>query len=378
MDPKNEIERGAQESFPLIKFPSISYKPEGLFEALGNGPHGKRVSNVEITGTVKLHGTHADVIIHPGDRVQLQSRNMANLTIEKDNFGFASFMVPLRAEILELKKQYLARFQTLNPGVAIDPTLPLIIAGEWIGPGVEKKVAISKLEKKCYVICCLSINGKWVLDENYKDISNESVRIYNIMRCGSYQVAIDLNNEASKNSGVAFMKTKAKQVEAECPFAKSLGHIGPGEGVVWKVTQSLSRPIQDDEDKLHETPRLWLKTVGWKFKESRTGSLPMPKNSEDMKGHARKFAEACATVPRFEKRFAVLREQIQAEQNRVPAVGDIEKFVELVIKDILEEEKGELSDRGLVGKYRKFLVKAIDDIARQWYLAKSVEKMVIT
>lgn len=155
---------------------------------------------------MKLYGTHADVIIHHGDRIQLQSRNTANLTLEKDNLGFAAFMLPLRAEILTLKTQYLARYRTLNPEVRIDLDLPLIIAGEWVGPAIVQGVALFRLEKKCFVILSVSINGKWVRDQDYRDISNEAVHIYHVMRWGFRTPDVDTSADDTQTAAIEFMQ----------------------------------------------------------------------------------------------------------------------------------------------------------------------------
>lgn len=277
-----------------------------------------------MTGTVTLHGTRADMIIHPSDCIQLQSRNTANLTLEKDNLGFASFMLSLRTEIFAMKAQYIARYRTFSPhgrpGSALDH------CREWIGPAIVPGVALSRLEKKCFVILSVSINGKWIRDQDYNDISNEAVRIYHVMRGGFQTIQVDTSTDATKATAIEFMQEQASQVEAECPFAKSLGLIGPGEGMIWKATRSLGRPLKANEDQLHEIPRLWLKTVGSHFTKSRTSSLALPGDTEDMKAHANKFAEACVTDPRLEKRLAVLKEKLQMEQKRVPASRDLARF----------------------------------------------------
>lgn len=84
-----------------------------------------------LVGTVKLQGTHADIVIGNDDNVRIQSRNRADLTVEDDNLGFAAFAMPLREIILALKDRYIARYRALNPGKPIRSEEPFLIAGEW-------------------------------------------------------------------------------------------------------------------------------------------------------------------------------------------------------------------------------------------------------
>ena len=130
---------------------------------------------VTLSGTIKLHGTHADMVVK-GDEIQFQSRNRMDLTLENDNIDFVKFAQPLKSEILALRDLYITRYQSLNPGTTLLPEMPLIIAGEWCGSGIQKKVAITKLPKH-FVIVSVQVNGAWILDMDYKDIANESVGI---------------------------------------------------------------------------------------------------------------------------------------------------------------------------------------------------------
>lgn len=142
--------------------------------------------NIEIVGTVKLHGVHADIVIDEENTIRFQSRNVENIRIENDVCGWARAMLPLRNEILKIKQQCLDVYQKLHLGVVIDGEEPVIIAGEWIGPGVQKNVAISLFPQKAFVIFGLCINGSWQPTEPYKDVKNEACRIYNICRVESF------------------------------------------------------------------------------------------------------------------------------------------------------------------------------------------------
>lgn len=212
----------------------------------------KDATNIPLVGTVKLHGTHNDIVIHADNTIQLQSRNVANLGLENDSYNFAKIMIPLRPEILILKKRIHSRFKERNPGVAIEDEQPLIIAGEWIGPGVQKAVAISELPKRLLVIISLCINGKWQPDEDYADISHPEVGIYHVSRGGWYRGSIPLGDVEQMKAALETLQPFGDEVERECPFGKTFGLIGQGEGIVFKPTLGT----------LGEDARFWLKVKG--------------------------------------------------------------------------------------------------------------------
>ncbi|KAG4029556.1 hypothetical protein MFRU_015g00950 [Monilinia fructicola] len=220
-------------------YPKISGKPKNLlleFSKFQNKSKGRRATTISVTGTVKLHGTHTDFLIHADNTIQLQSRNNEHLTADRDTIGFVPFAMVVQRQILGLKKNIHERFLKLNPIAKLNDEHPLIIAGEFIGPKIQKDVAISALPDKCFVIISISINNEWQPDEQYADIHNEPCGIFNVSRGGFWHEMIVL-----KNPDLAFAKMQALSdaVEEQCPFAKSFGIIGLGEGIVWKPAAPL-------------------------------------------------------------------------------------------------------------------------------------------
>ena len=209
-------------------YPKISGKPGDLLNNIHDLNLSPSPAIIPLIGTVKLHGTHADVLIHADSSITLQSRNVSPLTLEDDNTGYAAFMLPLKREILELRDLYHAGFRELNPDIEIDPEYPLVIASEWIGAGIQKGVAISKLSRR-FVIISVSINNLWQPDHLYPSISNEGVGIYNILRSGFYIHDLNL---LSLSASLDEMKAHTLAVEKICPFAASFNIFGTGEGIV--------------------------------------------------------------------------------------------------------------------------------------------------
>ncbi|TGO40865.1 hypothetical protein BHYA_0030g00320 [Botrytis hyacinthi] len=231
-------------------YPKISGKPKNLLLEFSKYQRTSKTRRaiLPVTGTVKLHGTHGDIRITADDTICVQTRNSDVLTPALDSLKFLDFIQPARTKILALKKQFHARFMKLNPKAKINDEHPLIIAGEWIGPKIQKDVAVSALPDRYFVIISVSINNEWQLDEPYSDIENESINILNISRGGFYHETIEL-----KNPEPAFTKMQAlaDEVEKECPFAKTFGIIGLGEGIVWKPAAPLC----------HDA-KYWLKLKG--------------------------------------------------------------------------------------------------------------------
>jgi hypothetical protein len=91
----------------------------------------------------------------------------------------------------------------------------MIIAGEWIGKGIQKRVVIIQLDLS-FVIISVHINGGWVTDSKYPDIADEAVRIYNISRGGYCHEIMDLSEP---EAALARLTTVTKQVDERCPFA---------------------------------------------------------------------------------------------------------------------------------------------------------------
>jgi hypothetical protein len=204
---------------------------------------------VPLIGTVKIHGVHLDLVIYADNTVRLQSRYALNISLENDVYGCAKHMLPRQREVINLKNQYILRNKELNPDVEINEDFPIIIAGEWIGHGINKDVAICELAEKCFVILSVCVNNRWLPDESYSDISNENAGIYNISSGGFYKASIDITSEKTLNVSIDKLQAYTLDVERNCPLAETFGISGNGEGIVWKA-----------EDPLSEDAHLWFKT----------------------------------------------------------------------------------------------------------------------
>jgi hypothetical protein len=303
---------------------------------------------IPITGTIKLHGTHADVLIapFPSSIITFQSRNNVSISHTADNYGFAATMTSKRDTLLGLRDRYIARWKTLNPYTELNVSIPVTIAGEWIGPGIQKGVAIANLSRR-FVIISAKINGSWVNDIAYADIEAPDDDIYNISRGGFYHSTL---HPSSPQTTITELEELAEKVASQCPFAASFGITGPGEGLVWKLDPYIS------------DSSLWFKTKGGKFKPT---FVPPPKelpaSMEEKRKAAVAVSQAWCTQQRLEQGLNYLSEK--GIPRGMMGIGEFLKWVQL---DILGEEKGYIVahrvDEGM-------LRQAIIGIAKPWFLA---------
>ena len=316
--------------FEPTLYPKICGKPNDLISRLDK--LGLSPGRFELIGTVKLHGTHADIVVDNEDNIRLQSRHTL-VDVRNDIYGYAAFMLPLRHEILELKRQYLARYAELNPGNTIDPQHPLVIAGEWIGNTIQKGVALTQLSKR-FVIISVSINNTWLPDEDYADIHNESADIYNISRGGFYYQNLVLDSpqaetKLQQESSFSAMRSQTEAIDKLCPFAATFGIAGVGEGIVWKIRES----------PYNANPELWLKTKGHAHRERPLKSTAAHRSAKDTSDRApvAEFAEQVVTERRLEQGFEYLREMGLRPDKKNKAT-----YVRWLQNDVLVEEQTEI------------------------------------
>lgn len=305
---------------------------------------------IPIIGTVKLHGTHADILIYNDDRIVFQSRNIVGLQVAKDNAGFATTMSQKTKALLRLRDLLLARFAQLNPDITLDPSHPVLIAGEWIGHSIQKHVAISHLSKR-FVIISLNINGTWQKDSDYTAIAFPNHAIYNISRAGTFARTLYLSDPQRT---IAELELLTEQVAKQCPFAATFNVNGEGEGIVWKPAHP----------SLNSNPDLWFKTKGGRFKP--TFARPPPRQSPERAEQSREVAARVAAMWTSEQRLEQGLEYMREHgiQRTKKGMGVFLKWVQ---SDIAVEERGYISEHGVEGGSLRI---EVAKIARPWYCGR--------
>ncbi|OAG08566.1 uncharacterized protein CC84DRAFT_1162496 [Paraphaeosphaeria sporulosa] len=302
---------------------------------------------ISIVGTVKLHGTHADILVSSDNTITLQSRNNSVLLETADNLGFAKSMSTKRPAILRLRDEFLVRWKKLNPEETLDTALPVTIAGEWVGEKIQKGVAISKLSRRLVIISA-KINGSWVADVDYADIEAVEDDIYNISRAGTYRSV--LYPEEPQRT-IDALEPLADTIAARCPFAATFGVTGEGEGLVWKLV-----PYISDSD-------LWFKTKGGRFKPTFTPAPKKPPvDQAEKREAAQELAQAWCSEQRLEQGWDYLREN--GLEQTMKGIGAFLKWLQL---DILSEEKGYITEHKVD---EDLLRKEIIARGKPWYLER--------
>ena len=313
-----------------------------------HAPEESKPKEIRLRGTVKLHGTHADFVSEKDKDGSwtswCQSRNRV-ISIENDNAGFAKFM-----NGISIDKKWKLISSTVEiyrkNGEKNGPIVTLMIAGEFCGGNIQKTVALCKLQSM-FVIFSVIINGVTQHFPDYHDIQIEDENVYNISRAPIYN-AILILNEPEKI--VKTLRDLTNAVEKECPFAKTFGISGIGEGVVW-VAEGLPNhrfKVKGDE---HTVSR--VKTLD----EQTEADLTALKD-------AKVFARNAVLEPRLKQGLDYLR-----EMNLDTTIKNIGTYLKWIVEDV-EKEEGDMMKK--LNLSPKLVRKEVYAIAKVYY-NKNVE-----
>lgn len=242
----------------------------------------KPMPTMKFRGTVKLHGTNAGVrrtLSDSGDVTFIcQSRNGVK-GIGGGHFGFPEHIHGIPKDRLN------ELFNHID-----SQAHKLTIFGEWIGPGIQGGVGIAQLPEKQWVIYSCAIGDDYMALPD--DASLENHNIYNISKCGTYEIEVDFGKP---EDAMAEMERLTLEIEAECPWAAMHDIKGIGEGIVWTC---IDRPGDSD---------LWFKTKGPKHSVSRVKTVASVK-PEEIKG-IRELVDSLMTESRMHQGIEYLKEQ---------------------------------------------------------------------
>ena len=292
-------------------------------------------------GTVKLHGTNASIVYYKGDKSNptFQARNWV-ITEGKDNQGTRALLstAPLHSLVDEILR--------IHNTSTFDS---IYIAGEIAGKGVQKGVAITKLER-FFAIFNIRIDGNWVDMRKYKSVALPKYRIFNIAQYPTFTIAIDFREDTKDVSDQ--MEKWTTEVYSECPFGSAFKDpegkkvSGVGEGIVWTLIES------QDEERPLKRDMLWnFKTKGEKFSTVNPPKNPKSPNPVAIKsqGAAVLFADYALTERRLEQGLEhLLLEQSrngvpESEQNALdPKLTGA--FLKWVANDAIKEENHKMKE----------------------------------
>ncbi len=311
---------------------------------------------------VKLHGTNAAIQCHQDGSVIAQSRT-GEISVGNDNAGFARW-------VEENKDKWRLRNNQ-------------VIYGEWIGPGIQKGVAVSSIPKKSFAVFAVRSmeNPESLLVEpaDIKHVVSGIPDTYVIpwFSRGGYtdfeyieELKIDwsLSNEELTKS-LDPINEWVYSVEHMDPWVFDVfGIKGTGEGLVFY-------PISREHEGYTNFSNLVFKAKGEKHKNIATAKP------------AQVDASTAASVDAF---VAMVLTEARLEQGARAVLGEHKhedaltclfcttgaltydakltgKFVNWVSADVEKETQDELAASNLTWKQ---VQKAVSDKARAWYLAK--------
>lgn len=318
-------------------------------------------STVSYRAKVKLHGTNAAVQVHEKGEIICQSRESI-ITPEKDNAGFA------RWAMTDKEKWYRAIDKSYVAG-----SKGWIIYGEWIGPGIQKNVAVSQIPKKCFaVFAARTLDGDDQLVVEPEALQELVKGIPDVYVLPWYEKSIDIDwkqTDEELTKTIAPINDWVLAIEANDPWVEAnFGIKGTGEGLVFYPS---STPHLGFE---HFT-NLTFKAKGEKHKNIATAKPAQVDAAVAASIDA--FVDMVLTPARLEQGARAILGEHKHEDSLnclfcttgaltydVKLTG---KFVNWVSADVEKETQDELAVSNLTWKQ---VQKAVSDKARAWYLAK--------
>lgn len=303
-------------------------------------------STVTYRAKVKLHGTNAAIQVHEDGTLICQSRESI-ITPEKDNAGFA------RWAMTDKDKWNFVNDIGYHSG--------WIIYGEWIGPGIQKNVAVSQIPKKCFaVFAARPLDNLEKLVVEPETLSLLVGNIPDVYVLPWYEKSIDIDwkqSDEELTKTIAPINEWVLAIEANDPWVEAtFGVKGTGEGLVFYPSSDAHK------NSFENFSNLCFKAKGEKHKNIATAK-PVQVS-----------AEAAASIEAFVN-MVVTEARLEQGATKVSADGALTydmkntgKFVTWVSADVEKETQDELAASGLTWKE---VQKLISDKARAWYLTKA-------
>lgn len=302
-------------------------------------------SIVQYKCKVKLHGTNAAVQILANGNVVCQSRESI-LSPEKDNAGFARWV-----------KEYEPNWRNVKGPNGE----PVILYGEWIGPGIQKGVAVNQIPKKSFAVFAarpLLEDGTpepdilWVEPSILEEIMVGVPDTYVLPWYDDKSVSVDWRKTDEEISqAIAPINDWVAAIEANDPWVEATFNVkGTGEGLVFY-------PVSLPHVGFESFVNLCFKAKGEKHKNIKTAA-PAQVNPETA-ASVGAFVELVLTPARLEQ--------------GATAVGGFDlkltgKFVNWCTTDVQKETTDELEASGLDWKQ---VQKPLTDKARSWYIEQA-------
>ncbi len=302
-----------------------------ILERMGEKP------KVTYRAKVKLDGTNAGVQVFCDGKVATQSRTQV-ITPKNDNLGFANWV--------DRNLEYFSNLASSEH---------LTIFGEWCGQGIQKRTAISKIDRKVFVVFAMQFGGVDGqvprLEIDPKKICDYFPHHNDIFVLPFYDnpITIDFGDQAQLKSQTEVLNQMVQEVENLDFWVKeTFGIEGIGEGLVFYP--EISDPVNG-----LSYSELFFKAKGEKHQVVKTKKRVQV--SPEKVASIEEFVRLFVTEPRLEQGVT---EACQGEL-------DIKKmgvFLQWFANDVKKESVDELECAQLTWKD---VNKAVSKAAREWY-----------
>lgn len=318
---------------------------------VGKDPEGRPIydESVELPtlkfkGTVKLHGTNAGVRYDAVTDTLTPQKRTSDLGGNSGHFGFVEHVLAYA----EFYKDKLSKICVESK------TDSVIVFGEWVGEGVQRKVAISEVPKRFVVFEVYDNTNEEYLDSEQllKDFADHSKSIYNIHDYKTFEVEVDTQYP---EIAVRAINKLVEEVEACCPVARDMIMHEYSEGNSDR-TEFLGEGIVWTSRDLDET--ICFKTKG--EKHSKGGgkmATVCPIKAENVK----QFIEQTVTEDRLRQCIDTIAGNYGGEL-QTKHIGELMKWL---FNDILEEEGDALVANNLS---KKDIGAAVANVARPYFM----------
>ncbi|HAX77935.1 MAG TPA: hypothetical protein DCY88_19465 [Cyanobacteria bacterium UBA11372] len=325
------------QSAVMQTWPSIEllYNLRRSLEAVGEAP------KITYRAKVKLDGTNGGIQIFTDGRVAVQSRSQV-ISPENDNLGFANWVS-----------------QNIDVFARLASSEHATIFGEWCGKGIQKRTAISQIDRKIFAVFAVQfggIDGKLARLEIRPDKIAEFLPKHPdifVLPFYGEPFVLDFGDREQLESVVETLNQAVDTVEKVDPWVKeTFGIAGIGEGLV----------MFPDSGELAERlsyAELLFKAKGEKHQAVKT-KAPVQIDPEVAQS-IDDFVNLFVTPARLEQAVTA----VGCDRFEMAQIG---AFLQWFVTDVQKESVAELEAAQLSWKD---VNKAVMNSARKWYQEKA-------
>lgn len=290
---------------------------------------GTKVSQINLTGTVKVHGTNMGISYWNDKSVNVQTRNELVIpTVTHDTFGMNVYLAQLSPQTV---------MDMLSP--LIGDATGIIMYGEFFGRGIQKGVAVSECNKSFMVFSVVRLyddvdeNGEHCWKREHLPVESiPSIPEKNFYRsCDFKQYNVTFEGVVDRD---VLMK-HTLEVEENCPVGTTINpecESRIGEGIVWD-----GEVVLENGERQH----ILFKTKGDKHKRAAGSakSKEKPERTPEQNSVVRRFFEVAVTNDRLEQGFEYLN-----TIGLLHEVKNIGHYIKWVLNDISTEHASDITE----------------------------------